>query len=107
MDIHFLYFEDCPSHDDALERLKTVMTEEGITDDIQITKVETEAEAANWGFVGSPTILIDGKDIVSPPPDTPTMLTCRVYQWDDGRFSPLPSPDMIRDALNHTEQKGV
>ncbi|MEM6282291.1 MAG: DUF2703 domain-containing protein [Chloroflexota bacterium] len=99
MDIHFLYFEDCPSHDVALARLREVMAEEGIAAEIRITKVETEEEAENRGFVGSPTILVNGKDIVPPPPDTPAMLTCRVYHWADGRFSPLPSPDMIRNAL--------
>lgn len=99
MDIHFLYFEDCPSHPDALARLKQVMADEGITDEIRITKVETEAQAQQWGFTGSPTIQINGADIVPPPPDAPAMLTCRVYQLENGRFSPLPSADMIRTAL--------
>ena len=103
MDIHFLYFEDCPSHESGLERLRDVMAQEQITAEIRITKVETEEQAAQWGFVGSPTILIDGKDMVPPPPDAPTALTCRVYQWDDGRFSPLPSPDMIRKALKQAK----
>ena len=50
--------------------------------------------------VGSPTILIDGEDIDPPPIDAYAALTCRVYHWADGRFSPLPSPDMIRNALH-------
>jgi hypothetical protein len=104
IDIHFLYFEDCPSHPDALARLKQVMAEEGIEDDIRITKVETEDEAQQWRFVGSPTIQINGKDIVPPPPEAPTMLTCRVYQLENGRFSPLPSTEMIRDALQNAKQ---
>ena len=99
MDIHFLYFEDCPSHEPALERLKQVMAQEGIHDDIRITKVETEAEAQQWHFVGSPTIQVDGMDVVTPPEDAPTMLTCRVYHLENGRFSPLPSENMIRHAL--------
>jgi hypothetical protein len=103
MDIHFLYFEDCPSHESGLERLKTVMTEEGIDEEIRITKVETDAQAAQWRFVGSPTILVNGEDIIPPPQDTPTMLTCRVYQLENGRYSPLPSPNMIRKALKNTK----
>lgn len=100
-DIHFLYFEDCPSHPDALARLKQVMAEEGTDAEIRITKVETEDEAAQWQFIGSPTIHVDGQDIAPPPADAPTMLTCRVYQLENGRMSPLPSENMIRTALQN------
>ena len=61
--------------------------------------VETEGQAQALRFVGSPTILIDGEDIDPPPNDAFAALTCRVYHWEDGRFSPLPSPDMIRRGL--------
>lgn len=99
MEIQFLYYEDCLSHEQALARLRQVMAEEGIEKDIEIIKVETEEQAAAWHFTGSPTILINGQDIDPPPAGAYYALTCRVYRWDDGRFSPLPSPDMIRTAL--------
>ncbi len=99
MKIQFLYYEDCPSHEAALQRLHQVMAELGLQAEIEIHKIETEEDAARWGFIGSPTILIDGRDIDPPPAGTPTALTCRAYHWDDGRFSPLPSPDQLRRAL--------
>ncbi|HEY80647.1 MAG TPA: DUF2703 domain-containing protein [Anaerolineae bacterium] len=99
MKIDFLYFEDCPSHDQALARLRQVMAEEGVEAAIAIHKMETETQVQAWNFVGSPTILIDGEDIDPPPPGTPAALACRVYRWEDGRISPLPSPEMIRRAL--------
>jgi hypothetical protein len=99
MRIDFLYYEDCPSHEDALARLREVVAEEGVGASIQVTKVETEEQAQQWRFPGSPTIQINGTDIDPPPPDTPFMLSCRVYRWADGRFSPLPSKAMIRAAL--------
>lgn len=99
MRIQFLYWEDCPSHEAAMERLQQVMAEENIDEEIEIVHVETEEQAQAMRFVGSPTILIDGEDVDPPPVDAFTALTCRVYHWDDGRFSPLPSPDMIRNAL--------
>jgi hypothetical protein len=49
-------------------------------------------------FVGSPTIRIDGDDIV-PPGDEPTGLTCRIYHTRAGRISPLPDPADLRAAL--------
>ncbi len=99
MDIQFLYFEDCPSHDQALARLQQVMAEQAVEAAIEIIKVETDEQAMQWRFIGSPTILIDGQDIDPPPATAATALTCRVYNWGDGRISPLPSPDMIRSAL--------
>ena len=102
MDIQFLYFEDCPSHEQALARLRQAMAEEGIEEEIEIIKVETDEQAEQWRFTGSPTILINGIDIDLPPADAFVALTCRVYLWDDGRFSPLPSPDMIRSAFRST-----
>ncbi|MFQ5614018.1 MAG: hypothetical protein ACE5H9_17995 [Anaerolineae bacterium] len=101
MDITFLYYEECPSHDAALERLRQVMAEEGIEAGIEIIQVKTEAQAQRLRFVGSPTILVNGRDIDPPPPEARYALTCRAYHWRDegGRISPLPSPAMIRRAL--------
>jgi len=105
MRIQFLYWEDCPSHEPALERLRQVMAEENIDEAIESIDVETEEQAQAMRFVGSPTILVDGEDIDPPPNDAFAALTCRVYHWDDGRFSPLPSPDMIRRALRVAQTK--
>lgn len=99
MHIQFLYWEDCPSHERALERLKQVMAEVGVDAEVEILEVETEEQAQAWRFSGSPTILIDGKDIDPPSVEAHAALTCRVYQWADSRISPLPSSDMIRRAL--------
>ena len=105
MRIQFLYWEDCPSHERALERLKQVMAEEKISAEIEILEVETDEQARQWHFTGSPTILIDDQDIDPPPDATHVALTCRVYHWADGRISPLPSPDMIRRALGAAQAK--
>lgn len=99
MDVTFLYYEDCPSHDIALERLRSIMAEQGIETEPQIIKVETDEQAKQLQFTGSPTIRINGQDIDPPPPDAYYALTCRAYQLEDGRISPLPSPAMIYRAL--------
>jgi hypothetical protein len=100
MDITFLYYEDCPSHEQALARLRQVMAEMGVTSDIEIIRVASEAQAQQQRFIGSPTIRIDGADIVPPPADMPYSLSCRVYWLENGRPSPLPSPDVIRRAFS-------
>ncbi len=75
------------------------MVEEGIDTDVEVVEVESEEQARQLRFIGSPTILLNGRDIDPPPPDTYYVLTCRVYRLEDGRFSPLPSRDMIRRAI--------
>ena len=99
MNITFFYFEDCPSHDAALERLWQVMAEEGVDAEIEIVQVETDEQAQRLRFAGSPTILINGRDIDPPATEVYYGLSCRAYQLEDGRISPLPSTDMIRRAL--------
>ena len=99
MHIDFLYYEDCPSHDEALERLRGVLQEEGVEADIDVIKVETEEQARELEFIGSPTIRVEGRDIDPPPPDAYFGLTCRAFRLEDDRVSPLPSKHMIRAAL--------
>ena len=99
MNVTFFYYEDCPSHDRALERLRSVIAEEDISAEIEVIKIETDEQARRYNFVGSPTILIDGRDIDPPSPEAIPALTCRAYQLEDGRISPLPPEDMIRRAV--------
>jgi hypothetical protein len=96
--VSFLYYEECPSHNLALERLREVMAEEGISSEVEVLKVESEDQARRLSFIGSPTIRIDGRDI-DPPSNPRSALTCRVYRLEDDRISPLPSKDMIRRTL--------
>jgi hypothetical protein len=97
--IEFLYYEDCPSHNEALARLEAVIAQEAVEATIEVIKVETEGQAEAFEFVGSPTIRIEGRDIDPPPKDAYFGLTCRAFRLEDGRISPLPSERMIREAL--------
>jgi len=99
MDIHFLYYEDCPSHEQALLRLKQVMSEEGVAAHVRITRVESDEQARELRFPGSPTIRVDGRDIDPDGEDQPVALTCRVYRKAEGGFTPLPPDHLIRRAL--------
>jgi hypothetical protein len=98
MEIRLLYYEECPSHEEALERLRKVLAEEDVRAQIDVMKVETSEQAQELRFIGSPTILIDDHDI-DPQPNAQYQLTCRAYRLEDGRISPLPSVSMIRRAI--------
>ena len=100
MNILYLYWPECPSHEEGLSRLRDVIRENHIDADIRTRVIETEAEAGKYQFAGSPTFIINGKDLDPAESGRETSaLTCRVYRLPDGRMSPLPSRAMIRDAL--------
>lgn len=99
MRVEFLFWSGCPSHPSALADLRAAMEQEGLDpEQVFVRQMSTEEQAAGAGFVGSPTIRIDGRD-VQPTGNEPTGLTCRVYRRRDGRYSPNPDPADVRDAL--------
>jgi len=98
MRIRFLYSEDCPSHEEALQRLQNVLAEEGVDAEVEVVRVDTFDDAEREQFPGSPTIIVNGHDIcpIENPHYAPA---CRAYVLEDGRISPLPSLPMIRNAV--------
>jgi hypothetical protein len=83
--------------------LREAMVAAGLDpDSIEVREVDTEGSAEREEFPGSPTIRIDGQDVQPPVAGEPTGLTCRVYRRRDGRTSPLPDPEDLRDALRAT-----
>jgi hypothetical protein len=98
--IEFLFWEDCPSHPEARRRLQEVMAELGIQTPVHEIEVLEDADAVRLAFPGSPTIRVDGVDIDAVgAASMGTALTCRIYRLEDGRFSPVPSKQMIHRAL--------
>ncbi len=108
MVVDFLYWEPCPSHEEAHARLVGVLAEEGVAADIRRLEVSTEEQAAALGFPGSPTIRIAGRDLQPEVAEqSPPGLTCRLYVLEDGRPSPLPSREMIRRAVRAAAADGA
>lgn len=98
LQIEFLYWEECPSHERALRLLKDVLNEENVPAHIQMIRVESDAEAEKLHFPGSPTIRVNGFDVDDNPAD-PIGLSCRVYHEADGSVSPLPPREKIVRAI--------
>ena len=96
MDITLLYFEDCPNWKVADERLALIAAERG---DVTVTHrlVETPEDAERVGFLGSPSIQIDGVDLFAEP-GAPIGLACRRYPVPVGHEG-APTLDQLRGAL--------
>ena len=97
--VELLFWDGCPSHSRALADLRAAMTDFGLDPStVAVREIDTHEQAMQEQFVGSPTIRIDGVDVLSPG-EEPFGLTCRVYYRRDGRVSPTPDPADVRDAL--------
>jgi len=98
--IELLWWEGCPSYPRALEELKAAMHEEGLDpDSIEVRHIDSDEQAERERFPGSPTIRVDGEDVLPPEGGEAVGLSCRVYRLRDGRSSPVPDPADLREAL--------
>jgi hypothetical protein len=101
-DVELLWWEGCPSTERALAELRDALSAVGLPEvEVRMREIRTDEEAESAEFRGSPTILIDGADLLRTGGDAgePVGLSCRVYRHRDGRISPIPDPDDLRDAL--------
>lgn len=93
MKIEMIYFKGCPNVGKARENLKKALDDSG-----------APAEWAEWEQsdnnapdyaqqYGSPTILVNGKDIMGGPGDCCAPDSCRIYEGG------APSVEMIKSAI--------
>jgi hypothetical protein len=98
--VEFLWWEACPSWPEALAELEGAMAELGLDPAaLETRRIESDGQAEADRFPGSPTIRVDGADVQPPRADEPGGLTCRVYRLRDGRVSPTPDLEDVKEAL--------
>jgi hypothetical protein len=99
-ELELLWWEGCPSTEKALAELREALSDLGLPDaHVELRQIRTDEEALETSFRGSPTILLNGADLVPEAGAAPIGLSCRVYRRRDGRISPTPDPDDLREAL--------
>jgi hypothetical protein len=99
-DVQLLWWEGCPSTEHALAELRDALRDVGLPEThVQMRELKTDEEAGEAGFLGSPTILIDGTDVAKRGHGDAVGLSCRVYRRRDGTIAPTPDPDDVREAL--------
>lgn len=99
MEVELLWWQGCPSTEEAIELVREQMQAAGLDPArLSLREIRSEAEAEAEGFPGSPTVRVNGRD-VDHPADQPVGLTCRVYRLADGRISAVPDPGVVAAAL--------
>ncbi|MGH7726902.1 MAG: DF family (seleno)protein [Candidatus Eiseniibacteriota bacterium] len=80
MQIDVLYFAGCPNHGAAVDLVREVVRDLGLQLPVQEIEVPNPEAAVRLGFLGSPTIRVNGWDV---EPDagnrTDYAMSCRVY----------------------------
>jgi hypothetical protein len=99
MKIEVLYFDGCPNHKPAVERVRQVLAEEGLSAEVVEVNVSGTSIAQHVGFLGSPSIRVSGLD-VEPEARRARVygMMCRTYAVN-GRREGLPSCEMLRQAV--------
>jgi hypothetical protein len=99
MDVELLVVPDCPNESAAEALLRAALHDLGLTGvEVRTTVIRTQDDAEMRGFVGSPTILVDGADPFAQS-SRPPALACRVYFTPSGP-SGIPDLNSLRHALN-------
>ena len=100
-----MYFEGCPNHGPALQRVRELLKGEGLFAEILEIQISDPASAHEIGFLGSPSVRVNGLDV------EPTARTvheygkrCHTYVSDAGREG-LPFREVIRRALREAESQ--
>jgi hypothetical protein len=103
MKIEILYFAGCPNHKPAVEALREVLREEGVSAEIVEVNVRDASMAREIKFLGSPSFRVNGLDV------EPEMraardygMMCRTYAVE-GRREGLPSREMLRKAVSEAK----
>jgi hypothetical protein len=95
--IDLLYFDGCPSWQQALANLETVIHEENLDVTVNRIDVRSDQEAVQYRFLGSPSFKVDGVDLWPESRDEFSM-NCRVYKTSHGLMG-WPTIEMLRDKL--------
>jgi len=98
MKIRFLYFSGCPNVEPTLIILKEILSAEAPDADLEMLEVKSDEEAGRCGFLGSPTIQINGLDIEKERRKDSPYYGCRIYRSARGS-SGIPSQTMIIEAI--------
>lgn len=105
MRIELLYFDGCPSYERFLPRLRELVTQAGVADEVEPRRVESEEGAVAERFLGSPSVRVDGVDVEPGARERCDFgLKCRLYRTTAG-LRGTPPEEWVVQALGPTPRE--
>ena len=96
------YFDGCPHWRLAEQRLRQALADVGRKDiEIEYQRIDSPDAAEQFGFHGSPSLLIDARDPFAKP-GMAVNFGCRVYETEEGTQG-APSVAQLRHLLRSSE----
>ena len=98
--VEILHIDDCPNWREATTRVRAALEtiDRGVTtSEVEFIRIADRAQLRDLPFAGSPTILVNGRDLF-PSDGATDDLACRVY-LSQGRLVALPTVGELVDAL--------
>jgi Cu+-exporting ATPase len=103
IDLEILYFRDCPNYNKAIEQVKDTLRELNISVPIKLTEVSQD-NFQDYPFFGSPTVLVNKKDLEGKINKT---FSCRVYRFNHEDFTYPPKNMLISKLLSIFEEQEI
>jgi len=98
--IEVLARTDCANRGMALQVVERAVAESGVTVELQVVDVKSEAHAKKRRFLGSPSVLVEGVDVEPGAVGrTDFTLRDRIYRCGHGGLQGWPDQRWIRSAL--------
>ena len=97
MEVVIQYVEGCPHFEQTYQMVSSILETNQLQGVLRTTLVSSVAQADELGFVGSPTVLIDGADPFSVA-SARIGLACHLYGSGADR-SGVPPVDQLEAAL--------
>ncbi len=79
------YFDGCPNWRTTQRWIGEVLSDLGVDLDVALEQVGTPEDAERLHFIGSPTLLVDGRDPFEDRAAGGYGLSCRVYRTPGAR----------------------
>ncbi len=103
IELEILYFRDCPNYNKAIEQVKDTLRELNISVPIKLTEVNQE-NFQDYPFFGSPTVLVNNKDLEGKINKT---FSCRIYRYNHEDFTYPPKDILISKLLSIFEEQEI
>lgn len=101
--VELIFEPNCRNAEPARRLLVELAAKSGIAFSLQEVNKEDPGAPFYSKRFGSPTILVDGSDVV--PTNSGTGQACRLYMWPDGTANGYPPMSSIAEALRRATEK--